>query len=229
MGTATASLNFNSVYLGVDWRHWQSTGVRTGTERVLRGVIDFFETNGGITVPVQLASFDAKARGRNVDVSWSTASEQGTDRFEIERSDALAGTDDTYGTTQDSREYYFRDVNVPSGRYLYRLTTVDRDGARGRSGSVEVEIGADGNGVITITPQPVTTEARLSIELSEGGLATIEIVNNLGQVVDVRSNVTVISGTQMLNLPVTGLANGTYTVVVTIGEMRLTVPMVIRR
>lgn len=238
MGTATASLNFNSVYLGVDWRHWQSTGIRTGTERVIRGIVDFFETNGGMTVPVQLASFDAKARGSNVDVSWTTATEKNADRFEVERSDVTAGDDGAFsnvgsiaaaGSSQTARDYYFRDVNVPAGRYLYRLTTVDRDGTRGSTASVEVEISGQGSSVATVVPQPAGTEATLQIAMPESAVATIEIVNNLGQVVEVLNNVVLNAGSQALALPVSGLANGTYTVVVVSGETRLSTSMVVRK
>lgn len=238
MGTATASLNFNSVYLGVDWRHWQTTGVRAGTERIIRGIVDFFETNGGIAVPVQLASFDAKARGNGVDVSWTTATEANADRFEIERSDVLAGDDNTFstvgsmaaaGSSQAARDYYYRDANVPAGRYLYRLTTVDRDGTRGSTASVEVEIGGQAGSMASVTPQPVGAEATLNVSLSESVVANIEIVNNLGQVVDVISNVAIQSGSQTVALPVSALANGTYTVVIVAGEMRLTTSMVIRK
>jgi len=239
MGTATASLNLNSVYLGVDWRHWRSTDIRTGTERVVRGIVDFFETNGGLTVPVQLALFDAKARGRNVDVSWTTASEKGTDRFEVERSDVLAGTDDSYGmvgslaasgTSQASRDYVYKDVNVPAGRYLYRLTTVDRDGSRGSTASVEVEVGADGTTTIAnVVPQPATTEAMLSLNMPEAAVVTIEIVNSLGQTVEILQGVVLVSGTQSVSLPIAGLSNGAYTVVLTSGDLRIVAPMVIRK
>jgi hypothetical protein len=238
MGTATSSLNFNSVYLGVDWRHWQSTGIRTGTERIIRGIVDFFETNGGITVPVQLASFDAKSRGSNVDVSWTTATEIGTDRFEIERSDVLAGDDGSYsnvgsmaaaGSTQTHRDYAFVDRAVPAGRYLYRLTTVDRDGSRGSSSSVEVEVGGNASASASVVPQPASSEAMLSVVLPEAGVATVEIVNSLGQSVDVLQNVALVVGNQTLSLPVATLANGSYTVIITIGESRFSAPMVIRK
>lgn len=239
MGTATASLNFNSVYLGVDWRHWQSTGVRTGTERIIRGIVDFFETNGGIAVPVQLTSFDAKARGRNVDVNWTTASEKATDRFEIERSDVLAGSDGAFatvgslaaaGTSQASRDYLYRDVNVPAGRYLYRLTTIDRDGSRGTTSAVEVEVGGEGmSGIASILPQPASTEAMLSIDMPEATTATVEIVNGLGQIVEVLNSVVFSAGTQTVSLPVSALANGTYTVVISSGDLRISAPMVIRK
>ncbi|MBL0320848.1 MAG: hypothetical protein IPP80_00430 [Ignavibacteria bacterium] len=56
MGSATASLVSNVVYLGVDWRFYRFTGERTGTERVIRGIFDFFESNGGGMVSAELGS-----------------------------------------------------------------------------------------------------------------------------------------------------------------------------
>ena len=242
MGSATSSLLTNVVYLGVDWRHWQQQGARTGTERVLRGVFDFFESNGGGVLPVELTLFDAKARGTSVDVMWSTMTEKNSDHFAIQRADLLAGAAinglsfSTVGTVQaagqslSNRDYAYRDADLAPGRYVYRLASLDKDGSSSLSHEVEVEVG-NGNRAtsLSIAPQPVRTSAELTITSAAAGLATVEIVGATGARVALLDNVVVRAGQQTLDLPVSALTSGTYTVVVTIdGATQNTTLVVVR-
>ena len=240
MGAATASLITNVVYLGVDWRHWQQQGVRTGTERVIRGIFDFFESNGGGVVPVQLTSFDAKARGTNVDVMWSTMSEMNSDHFTVERADLLAGatvagtqfgavgTVRAAGQSQAARDYAFRDLGLAPGRYVYRLVSVDKDGSSSQSHEVEVEVeGASSS--MAVAPQPARSAAQLTVNATQNGSAVVEIINAAGARVAVINDVTVGNGTQTIDLPIETLASGTYTVVLTISGVTQSTPLVIVR
>jgi hypothetical protein len=242
MGSATASLLTNVVYLGVDWRHWQHQGVRTGTERVLRGIFDFFESNGGGVVPVELTSFDAKARGTNVDVMWTTMTEKNSDHFAIERADMLAGgsvngssfasvaTVQAAGQSLSARDYSFRDRDLAPGRYVYRLVSVDKDGSAARSHEVEVEVGADGRTTsLVVAPQPARTAAQLSITSASAGTAVVEIMNASGARVALISDVVIAQGQQQLDLPIETLASGMYTVVVSFGGTTQSTQLVIAR
>lgn len=240
MGSATASLITNVVYLGVDWRHWQQQGVRTGTERVIRGIFDFFETNGGGVVPVQLTSFDAAARGSNVDVMWTTMSEKNSDHFTIERADMLAGSPvngsafSAVGTVQAAgqslvaRDYAFRDLGLTPGRYIYRLASVDKDGSSSLSHEVEVEVEGP-VATATVAPQPARTSAQLAFTSVQTGSAVVEIVNAAGTRVAVINDVTVGQGTTSIALPIETLASGTYTVVIRVAGTTQSTPFVIAR
>lgn len=240
MGSATASLITNVVYLGVDWRHWQQQGVRTGTERVIRGIFDFFETNGGGVLPVQLTSFDAAARGSNVDVMWTTISEKNSDHFTIERADMLAGSPvngasfSAVGTVQAAgqslvaRDYAFRDLGLAPGRYIYRLASVDKDGSSSLSHEVEVEV--DGPAAMaTVTPQPARTSAQLAFTSVQTGSAVVEIVNAAGTRVAFINDVALDQGTTSVALPIETLASGTYTVIIRVAGTTQATPLVIAR
>jgi hypothetical protein len=85
------------------------------------------------------------------------------------------------------------------------------------------------SGIASILPQPASTEAVLSIDMPEAGTATVEIVNSLGQTVEILNGVVLSAGTQTISLPVSALANGTYTVVISSGDLRISAPMVIRK
>ena len=241
MGSATASLVTNVVYLGVDWRHWQHAGVRTGTERVLRGIFDFFESNGGGVVSVELTAFDAKARGNNVDVMWNTISEKNSDHFSVERADVMAGnaanaTFVAVGSVQAAgqsvavHDYSFRDLGLAPGRYTYRLVSVDKDGSSTLSHEVDVEVGTDGRvTTLAVAPQPARSSAQLIITTPEGGSAVVEIIDAAGARVRVMNDVVVTKGTQSLDLPIETLASGTYTVLVTVAGTTQSTQFIVAR
>jgi hypothetical protein len=240
MGTATASLVSNVVYLGVDWRHWKVTGVRTGLERVLRATVDFFEKNGGIVVPVELASFDAKGRGNDVDVFWTTASEKNADHFAVERANAATagdvvfetvGTVDAAGNTSASRDYVFRDKNVESGSYLYRLKMVDADGSADHSSEVNVVIGGEASlSINSIAPQPANGPVEIEYSVPTSGRATITIVDVTGRVITTVVDEEVAAGVHAMPFTVATLANGSYTVMLRTDDgSTATMPLVIRR
>jgi len=249
-GSATASLTANTVYIGIDWRHFARTGAFTGTERVLRGIIDFFETNGGTVVPVELVSFDAKARGTNADVFWATASERDADHFTVERTrmdmgvagESLQsgnGENATWtavtsvpasGNTTERRDYAVTDRDLMAGTYLYRLVMVDRDGSAEHSGAVEVIIGGAAELTVAgLMPQPATTAAELRLVMPEAALVHIDVVNAAGEIVAVAFDGMLAVGTQGVQLSTADLASGSYTLVVTSEAGRASVPLVVRR
>lgn len=230
MGTATAGLTINTVYLGTDWRHFGRSGVRTGVERVVRGIFDFFETNGGGLVPVQIVDFNAKARSKNVDVFWATASEKNLDRFDVERSSLTsvkAGdiadaasfqkirSVAAAGTTTARREYAMTDENLAAGTYVYRLTAVDKDGSRSSSQEVQVTIEGENNGLslADVTPNPVVANGSVSFTLAQSGDVQLVLVNTAGEEVATVANAAFAAGTHTVQLNATQLASGSYTLI----------------
>ena len=229
-GTATASLTSNVVYMGIDWRHFRRGVAFDGVEGVLRGIVDFFDENNGSVVPVELVSFDAEARGSDVDVFWATSSEQNSDHFLVERADmdatagAVTSTDGfrtvatvaAAGNTTQRRDYAITDRDLTAGTYLYRLTAVDNDGSKAQLPAVEVVIGEQGSVAITsVTPNPVVTEARVAISLNDATMATVTLVDMNGRTVATLHEGSLTAGTHELDLDASALANGVYTVILT--------------
>lgn len=230
MGTATAGITLNSVYLGTDWRHFGRTGVRTGIERVVRGMFDFFETNGGGLVPLQVVDFNAKARGKNVDVFWATQSEENVSKFVIERAavkSAKAGEVNdasdfvevgsvvANGSSSTRREYAVVDRDLLPGTYAYRLTSVDKDGSRSATQDVQVTIEGEVSGVSLayVTPNPVATTGEVAFTIATASDVTLTLVNTAGEEVAVLANATFAAGEHIVQLDATQLASGSYTVV----------------
>jgi hypothetical protein len=93
---------------------------------------------------VELAEFRGRAQDKNVVLDWTTASEEATDRFEVQRQDtrgnfAAIGTVVAEGNSLVSRSYGFTDVSPLAGTNTYRLRILDQDGSEAFSDLVTVE------------------------------------------------------------------------------------------
>ena len=141
-------------------------------------------TSGNATpLPVELTRFDATAGATGVGLTWATATEKNSDRFEIERSPAgreytTIGAVKSQGSTASAREYTFVDSHPLAGTAYYRLRQVDADGAVAYS-------------PVAVVKGPARTEALAFPNPSEGqltlaadlGLVTYRAYNNLGQTI----------------------------------------------
>ena len=106
-------------------------------------------------VPVELLSFTSSTVDNDITLLWTTATEINNSGFEIEReqvsSPQSAGSNGEWqtigfipghGTTSEKQSYSFKDENLSSGKYLYRLKQIDYDGSFEYSNTIEVEITA---------------------------------------------------------------------------------------
>ncbi len=94
-------------------------------------------------LPVRLSSFGAKPVGESVAISWTTANEQGSAYFDVERSTdarefSAIGRVAAAGDAQTSRNYGLLDEYPLSGTSYYRLKQVDLDGKTAYSKIVSV-------------------------------------------------------------------------------------------
>jgi len=95
-------------------------------------------------LPVELLTFTGRPEGGDVLLEWATATEQMTDRFEVQRLDingnfVLIGTVSAAGNSTERQDYSFLDTDPANGRNDYRLRIVDVDGSETFSGIVSVE------------------------------------------------------------------------------------------
>src|SRR5574338_243249 len=102
-------------------------------------------TSWDYVVPVELTSFVASVNGKNVDLSWITATETNNSGFEVERKSANSnwqkvGFVNGNGTTTEKQSYFYSDKNLSEGKYSYRLKQVDFNGTFEYSKVVEVEV-----------------------------------------------------------------------------------------
>jgi uncharacterized repeat protein (TIGR03803 family) len=173
-----------------------------------QSVSTLLDLNGNFVLPVELLSFNAEKKAGAVLLTWKTAQEQKSDRFEIERSaDGNSyhsiGTVAASGNTAIVTTYSFTDHQPVDGINYYRLRQVDIDGLFAYSKTVSADFGRSGK--LTVFPNPASD--RLHVRWpQDGNFTQIRIVNSAGQVV-IQKNVN--SSTPELNLE--GLPKGWYT------------------
>ncbi len=85
-----------------------------------------------VPLPVKLIYFNVKAEGKKAHLSWQTATEQNSDRFDIERRvDGLyfekIGWVKAAGNSTSHIDYSYFDLNPKKGLNYYRLKEVDID------------------------------------------------------------------------------------------------------
>jgi Secretion system C-terminal sorting domain len=166
---------------------------------------------GAGTVPVTFTSFDAKCSDKGIFISWSTATEQNSDRFDVERSDNgvdwyKIGAVAAAGNSNANRTYQYLDLK--GGSAYYRLRQVDLDG---RFMTTNVKRTACKSGELDVVIYPVPAKDNLTVVIkSDKAIKTdLRIVDMAGKVVRIIPT-QINSGNNTINLNVSQLASGQY-------------------
>ncbi|MEO1448205.1 MAG: PKD domain-containing protein [Bacteroidota bacterium] len=144
--------------------------------------------------PIELLDFDAQQdrNERRILLTWETASEDGFDRFVLERSQdgtifSGIGEVEGRGNRNEGASYQYGDEKLPkaAGIFYYRLRLLDIDGSFEYSDIKAVNL-EEGYGIeLSIGPVPVSVgevmEARIQVELEK--TYRIGLTNPLGQII----------------------------------------------
>lgn len=176
-------------------------------------------------LPVELSAFTATAQGPTaVRLSWATATEQNSARFEVERSaDGTTferiGTVAAAGSSSAPRAYELLDAQLATGaaRLYYRLRQVDLDGTAAYSPVRSIALTGAAAG-LSLFPNPAPGGAATLTGAQPGTVVTV--FDALGRVVT--SATADATGTATLALP-TGIVTGVYVVRCGNLALRLTV------
>jgi pimeloyl-ACP methyl ester carboxylesterase len=167
-------------------------------------------------LPVELSSLDAVVEEEQVTVTWTTASETGNARFQIQRKAergrwTTVGSVEGAGTTSESRSYRFTDEDLPyaADRLTYRLRQVDTDGMTTLSDPVVVKQGVDKVELLATVPNPASRQARVRFSIPERQEVQLRLYDALGR--EVRAVVNAErEGRHEETIDVSGLPSGTY-------------------
>lgn len=167
-------------------------------------------TPGNVNLlPVELANFTATPISENeVALSWTTASEEENDYFQIEKSRdgqkfEVIGKVKGAGNSLEQRTYQFVDDAAKVGVSYYRLAQFNYDGTMEYHQVVVVAM-KDKNAKVEVYPTLVNDELNINLE----GNATVSIMNISGALV---KEVQVFNFT---TLDVSDLMTGTYFLVI---------------
>jgi hypothetical protein len=137
---------------------------------------------GLTTLPVTLTSFEVSAVKNQVNLTWTTATEENNAYFQVERSlDGLnfstIGQVTGHGTTQQIQNYSFNDAKPVSGTLYYRLKQVDLDGDHELSPVKAVKATAPLLQKLAVYPNPVISDLHVELNPLSAGNYTITITS----------------------------------------------------
>lgn len=161
------------------------------------------------SLPVRLVSFKASAEGRVAYLNWTTASEEGSKGFEIQRSADtrtwqtldFVNSKSANGNSSVELNYQYNDLSLLTGTSYYRLRMVDLDGAFAYSQTRSLQ--AEKVRGMLVYPNPVVN-GKLSVVVSGMEPEAAEIYDAAG----VRKISQKLENGRDLNLK--GLAPGAY-------------------
>ncbi|MEP6951229.1 MAG: T9SS type A sorting domain-containing protein, partial [Ginsengibacter sp.] len=128
--------------------------------------------NGGLhTLPVNFISVRAFEKQLSIGIEWKVASELNINKYIVERSgDGVAfnsiGETSAGGGSSNIITYNLLDQNPFEGNNFYRVSAVNKDGRLSYSPIVKISSGKGKEG-ISIYPNPVIKDGRLSLELQD--------------------------------------------------------------
>jgi FG-GAP repeat/Secretion system C-terminal sorting domain len=168
------------------------------------------------TLPLTMTSFTGEAQGNQTLLSWTTAEEQNTNYFQVQRS--LDGQNFTAigkvaaaGNSDVQTNYSFIDPSPGSGANYYRLNMVDLDGQTTYSNIVLINFNATASQAISAYPNPAHGSFQLLFQNMTPGRYGMNLLNSSGQTVLLKfiqvGNAT--SYNEMVNLGA-NLTPGTY-------------------
>lgn len=162
-------------------------------------------------LPVTLLSFRAYAEGNAARLDWQTASEENSDRIEVEHSSngrdwQKIGSLKAQGTTVVRHDYTWLHTTPVQGVNQYRLREVDLSGKASYSEVRTVSFGKSSNSDVLVYPNPAYHQ--LTVAHLSGG-EELQLVNMLSQVM-IR---TVATG-ETVTLDLGRLPAGTYQLII---------------
>lgn len=202
-----------------------STSIRRkslGTQDRDDNSVDFVVSTPGAgnpPLPIELQSFTATVKGRVVSLFWNTVSEKNNSHFELQRSanNEVDGSWTTVTTIQGShlsnslKEYRYIDSNLPSGKYWYRLKTVDTDGNSEYSNIIYADLILPAKYELTQNyPNPFNPETTIEYSLPYAGKVTLTVYDALGRKIKELVNTFSEAGYYKIAFNASSLSSGVY-------------------
>jgi hypothetical protein len=151
-------------------------------------------------VPVVLTAFTATAQNKDVLLNWITVSEVNASRYIIEasadgRQFKAIGSLKAKGQSSTTLRYQFTHYNAQKAFnetpvLYYRLISVDIDGQSSVSEIVTVSFqkGMVSKNMVSIAPNPFTSNFALTINALEAGSLNLEVFNGFGHIIYSQTN-----------------------------------------
>ncbi|RZM15979.1 MAG: T9SS type A sorting domain-containing protein [Pedobacter sp.] len=165
-----------------------------------------------LILPVSLLNFEAAKQTSSVVLNWSTAQEVNSKHFIVERSNdgntwTAIATINAAGNSSTTRNYTYTDLQPLNGINAYRLKQVDMDSRAVNSMVRSVLFSKKYE--VKITPNPATDFIKVYIAKDNRVNSSVILTDINGKRIKQYSTTD-----QLVAIPATGLAKGTYLVTV---------------
>ncbi|MFZ1320378.1 MAG: T9SS type A sorting domain-containing protein [Ignavibacteria bacterium] len=185
-------------------------------------------SNGGISrnmydppLPVELSSFTSSVNLRDVNLNWSTVTEENNYGFDIERSSSkgLTNTDwnkvgfvEGNGTAVSSINYSFTDRGLSTGIYNYRLKQIDFNGNFNYYNlGNEVAIGVpDKYSLSQNYPNPFNPSTKINFNIPFDGNVSLKVFDMTGREINTIVNEVKTAGYYTVSFNASGFSSGVY-------------------
>ncbi|MEP7232879.1 MAG: T9SS type A sorting domain-containing protein [Ginsengibacter sp.] len=169
----------------------------------------YVKTN--IILPVRFISFNAKCEAGKVVLTWTTAQEQNSSHFDIEKSAdgihwMVIGHLPAAGSSSTEKSYSFNDNNPVQNNY-YRIAEYDQDGKVQYTGVLRSSCSGADN--FTVWPNPVHDNLYINIIAANKSGAEIKVFDSKGALVKVQRE-TVLQGSNQFRINTSSLPQGSY-------------------
>ena len=181
---------------------------------------------GGYALPVKMLYFTATPEDNSyIKLDWATASEIDNSGFELQRSTDGASFKDMawipgMGNSTTTNVYRYDDRTCdPNVVYYYRLKQIDIDGVFEYSNIVSaILIGEHGFAMEELKPNPATNKVNVNVISSVNNPSRIAVIDMLGRIV-INQQWALYSGLNGIDLDLSDVSSGTYTVTVYSGNI----------
>lgn|GEM_PF-4672795 len=137
------------------------------------------------TLPVEFIAFQVQAHDGVVEVTWSTATEQNSDHFIVERSMdnsvfQAIGQLPAAGESSNQHDYSYTDAAPPSGMVYYRVREVDHNGSSMLTATTVAfaEVASDAP---LLYPDPALDRLNVAYTAERDGPTQIAVTDALGR------------------------------------------------
>jgi hypothetical protein len=197
---------------GLDYTNQSNMFYGAGSSNSASGYAGYsFVPLSNVSLPVQFTSFNVQCNDKGAILSWGTAMEQNSDRFEIQRSTnstdwVVIDNVTAAGFSTNLRNYQYLDLK--SGSAFYRIRQVDKNGNSVYSSIKQTDCKVS---QFTVLLYPVPARDNLNVVInSDQALKTdLQIIDINGRTVK-RISTQIVKGNNNILLNVSELPGGQY-------------------
>jgi hypothetical protein len=194
-----------------------SSNFISGTSVTFTGYTGSFSPFGignGTGLPVTWMSVKGVNADQNAIITWATASEEGNQYFDVQRSfDGKTfesiGNVDSKGSLGGNYSYTDQNASILGSTLYYRIKQVDFNGASTYSVVVAVTFNKGGVVIGSVYPNPVQDVLNVTVSTSKSEIATVSILDVTGKLVQ-KETKSLGKGSSILQIPTGQLPQGLY-------------------